>query len=205
MKVLQKQIDQEFPIYSNAEAIALGNPASGVFFYRKTDGYWYEKDSGGTETVINILPKVFTQQAIVIHNNAVANTLTNALTRNVLLDFAGNYLFTLSFNYNNNSTNSDMQVTATWNGAALDLNNRNGDPQGQFQILRAEVKDAANSPAGAITGTGSGQKYSYTAQFLLQNQLAGNSAFSINIGSETALVNSAIWNIVGKIEPVQVI
>ena len=184
-------------ILTDAQATAIPNPAAGdIKQYRKDNGLWYEKNSAGTETRIShVSPIKIDAPAIVINNQAVANSVSNALTQNVTLPYDGDYTLTISFNYNNNSANSDIAVFATFNGNAVDLNNRAGDPQGVNQILRAECKDAANSPGGAITGTGSGQKYCFNMPFFLSGQTSGTYPLVIDVGSETANIASAIWNI----------
>lgn len=210
MKLKQKQIDQEQPIYTNVEAAALVAPSTGILIYRKVDGLWYEKNSAGTESVVNvglgnIRPIVFSKPEITVHLNAIGNTFTEAVNTSISLPLNSDYLLTLSFNFNGDATGSDVVVRATWNGNTLDLNDRSADPQGNLQILRQESKDIANGPGGAITGTGTGQKYAYTMQFPLKNQIAGTKNLTLEVGSEGANIESSIWNIIAKFEIVNII
>ena len=173
--------------------------------YKKNNGCYYELNSSGEENIIHGLPLVFEQQAITVHLSATANDRTNALTRDINIPCAGNWLLTLTFNYNGDLTTGDIVVYATLDGNALDLNNRVSDPQGNNQILRIEPKDVANSPAGAITGTASGQKYVYSKIFTLTGLTAGNKELIIDISSEQANAESAIWNIVECFQPCNII
>lgn len=144
--------------------------------------------------------RVFTDLDLFVHSDATNNASTLAKTITVDIPSLSDYLLTLSFSYNNDSANSDIIVYATFGGNALDLNDRNADPQGQFQILRAEVKDQAAGAGGNITGTGSGQKYPFSCQYLMQNIASGDTDLVISVGSETANVESAIWNVILKVE-----
>lgn len=172
------------------------NPSAGLIKqYRKANGLWYELTSGGIETRISQVADLTVDvPAIYTHQQTGANTVSNAITQAVTLPYDGDYILNISFNYNNDTANSDIVVFATFNGNALDLNNRAADPQGLNQILRVEVKDSTNSPAGAITGTASGQKYNYNMPFFLTGQTAGTYNLVIDVGSETTDVESSIWN-----------
>ncbi len=82
----------------------------------------------------------------------------------------------------------------------MDLNDRDADPQGQFQIFVVEMKDNGNTSSGAITGTGSGNKAAYCMQFALTGQTAGTYEFSLELSNQTANVETSMWNIVAKFE-----
>ena len=195
-------------IFPNSVAIPdPPNPSAGnIKIFRKDDGLWYEKDDS-SERIVNIQAfgtYIYSKPAIVTHLNATNNTFTNAFTQSITIPFTGvDYLMTITFNYNVDANTSDLVVRATFGGAALDLNDRNADPQGQFQILRAEVKDSANSPGGAITGTGSGQKYCYSSQFVLQSPTTSD--LVIDVGAETGNVEGSIWNIIVKLEAINLV
>lgn len=166
--------------------------------------YEYTSDEfGNLLTDYSYIPIVFTQPAIVVNNQGGGNTTTGALNKTITLPKDGSYILTLSFNYNSDAATSDVTAFATWDGAAIDLNDRAGDPEGNNQIMRIEVKDTANSPAGAITGTGSGQKLPYTGKFLLTSQTKGDHILVIDVGSEAASIEGSIWNIVGVLQRVK--
>lgn len=180
----------------------------------EADSVYFLKDGNGIKCYVTnnsglvvpyplidaIRPIVFSQSGITIHNGVGNNETTNAVTTNITLDYAGDYLLTLSFNYNVDATNVYGKYYATFNGSALDLNDRSGDPQGVNQILVVEMKDAGNSSSGPITGTGSGNKATYQMQFLLSGQVAGTYPLVIDVGCQTAGINASIWNIVAKFE-----
>ena len=189
------------------EQVVLSNtpstPDTGfVKLYQKDNGLWYELNSLGVERVMNfdrLAPKIITAPNIVTHNGA-ANTTTNALTENVILDYDADYLATVSFNFNIDNASSFGKVFATLGGNALDLNDRSADPQGNNQILVTRVRNASNTSGGAITGTGSGNKFNYNMQFFLPGKTVGTESLVIDVGNQTAGVNTSIWNIVAKFE-----
>jgi len=113
-------------------------------------------------------------------------------------------ILTLSFNYNINSNATYGKVFSTFNGNALDLNDRASVPEGNNQILVVEMKDNGNTNGGAITGTGSGNKANYCMQFLLSGQTAGTYPFIIDVGTQQGGVETSVFNILAKFEIINV-
>lgn len=142
---------------------------------------------------------VYTDPSITVHNG-VANSKTSVVNTNIVIVDSGDYMLNLSFNYNINSTNSYGKWFSTFNGGAIDLNDRNADAEGQYQILVTRVRNAGNTNGGAITGTGSGNKFNYSMQFLLTGLAPGTYPFTLDCGNQTANVNTSTWNIIAKFE-----
>ena len=175
--------------------------------YKKTDGHWYELDSDGLEQVAFAMPIVFNERDIVTHIGTTVDERTEALVKDIPITTAGAWLFTLSFNYNADTTTADIAVFVNLDGGSVDLDDRSGTTEGLNQVLRVEVKDSNNDNAGTgpITNTGSAQKISYSAQFLLDNLTVGDKKLTIEVGGEIGNQEFSMWNITGVFTPCRTI
>lgn len=171
------------------------NPASTNFLriYPKPNGLWYEQDESGVERVLNfdrLSIQPISEPAIVIHNNPANNTFTNVVTQNVVIPFDGDYLIDVSFQYNLDSTASQFYARATFDGNALGLND-----VGNNVILNKRVRNSGNTPQGAITGTGSGNEYSFGRKYFLTGLTAGTKSFVLDVGGQTGGINYSMWDV----------
>lgn len=193
------------------EHVVLGttppNPDTGYTkVYQKTDGLWYTLDSAGTESVLNwelLKPIIISQPAISIHNEPVANATTNIISQNITFPFDGDYVINISYNWNSSATGNFVKVYSTLGGNALDLNDRATDPQGNNQIMNLRANNSGNSSSGAITGTGSGNKFHFNMPFIVTNKTGGSTeTFTLDISSQNVSTESAIWNVLIRVEPI---
>ncbi len=168
-----------------------------VKIYQLPNGLWYELDSTGIERVVNwdrLRVDPILSPGIVIHNGA-ANSFTNAVTQEVVFPYDGDYIMDLNFQYNADATNTYVWARATFDGNPLGLDNR-----GNNIILNQRLVNSGNTSQGAMTGTGSGNEYSFGRKYILQGQTAGTKSFVLDIGGQRVGVNTAMWDVLVDFE-----
>lgn len=193
---------QNLKFFKVSGALPTSPQANSIYFVK--DGPNVDQfitDSSGVAFPVYVRPIVESEtSSIFIHNDA-ANTRTDVWTPNITFKHSGNYLMTLSFNWNANATNNNSRFYASFNGNALDQNNQSGDAQGVELIFQGRVDNAGNTSATAITGTGSGHKLDYSSVFeVTVNDVSSPIPFIFGIGGQNDTSSVSAWNITLKFE-----
>ncbi len=162
---------------------APGAPPSGYEkLYPRTDGAWYRLNSAGVETRVFPLDRQTLQSTAV--STTTSATLQNKINSSITVSRAATFKVTVSYRWNYGANTTDFIADLKVGGVSL---------AAQAPMHRQEPRDTAGAVPDRVAGTGTDQRFGFSAVFVT-SLTAATHTVQLQYAASAGGTLAAIWD-----------